>query len=115
MNDKSQPDLFDFMRARATDPDTSHEAVESINITRQCYLILRAYRSGRSLTDHEAYNLAGFPSTLARQRCSDLREVGFIEWTGERGTSPSGKAAYLCRITPAGLHFLTHGGRIKAA
>jgi len=102
-----QPDLFDWLvHARSSDPATSHEAVADINITRQCFLILRSYRTGQLLTDHEAYRLAGFPSTLARQRCSDLRAKGLIERTNERGTTPSGKAGYLCRITKAGLDFL---------
>jgi hypothetical protein len=102
-----QGDLFDWVpRARPTDPATSHEAVADINITQQCYLILRAYACGLALTDHDAYRLAGFPPTLARQRCSDLRHAGFIERTGDRGATPSGKAAFLCRITQAGLDYL---------
>lgn len=101
-----QGDLFEHVHARLSDPATSHEAVESIDITQQCRLILRAYLNGQALTDHDAYRLAGFPSTLARQRCSDLRAAGLIERTGGRGMTPSGKAGYLCRITQAGLNFL---------
>lgn len=102
----NQPDLFDTLHARPTDPSTSHEAADSIDITRQCYLILRSYRTGQPLLDHDAYRLAGFPSTLARQRCSDLRVAGFIERTGDRAQTPSGKAGFLCRITETGLDYL---------
>jgi hypothetical protein len=100
-------DLFDYMHSRPTDPLTSHEAAAAINITAQALRILRAYRSGAALLDHDAYFHAGFPPNARDgQRCSDLRKAGFIERTGGRDRTPSGRAGYLCRITPAGLAYL---------
>jgi hypothetical protein len=35
-----------------------------------------------------------------------LRHAGYIERTGKRGLTPTGRAGYVCRITPAGLAYL---------
>lgn len=99
-------DLFDWAHARASDPDTSHEAVP-VKITEQALIILRSYRNGVPLLDVQAYRFAGFPEHACDgQRCSDLRKAGLIERTGDRARTPSGKAGYLCRITEAGRRFL---------
>ena len=90
------------LHARANDPATSHEAVPH-NITMLMFLALRTYRGGRAMIDHDACRLAGRD---VHQRCSDLRREKFIERRGGRGTTPSGKSAYLCRITLAGTAWL---------
>ena len=92
--------------ARRTDPLTSHEAAESIDVTAQGFKVLRQY-SWRDLLDYDAYRLAGFPQYACNgQRCSDLRHAGFIERTGERAQTPTGRFGYICRITPAGREYL---------
>lgn len=88
--------------ARNTDPATSHEAVPG-NITDQMFLALRAYRGGNSMTDHDACRIC---NRDIHQRCSDLRMIGFIVPTGERGITPYGKSAQKCRITEAGRMFI---------
>jgi hypothetical protein len=95
------------LHARNSDPATSHEAVPK-NITAQMRRVLRGYRDGEARLDHDAYRIVGLTVDMngARQRCSDLRRFKLIERTGERGKTPSGKAGYLCRITPAGLKYL---------
>lgn len=99
--------LFDHPHARNSDPDTSHEAAEQLNITAQAIRVLQAYATGDELIDHEAYRIVGFPpGRTSHQRCSDLRDRGYIARTGERRLTPSGKAAYVCRITEAGIGFL---------
>ena len=113
---KDPPDQFDLFdgldrnprhHARASDPPTSHEAATAINITEQAIVILRAYRDRRPLLDVEAYRRAGFPPHACDgQRCSDLRHAGYIARTGERGATPSGRAAYYCMITPTGSAYL---------
>jgi len=108
MNRDDQPDLFaPNPHARRSDPDTSYEAIESIDVTAQAIRILRSYRNGDFLLDHDAYQRAGFPPNARDgQRCSDLRAAGYIERTGARGTTPSGKSGHLCCITAAGLAYL---------
>jgi hypothetical protein len=107
---------FNIPHARATDPDTSHEAAAAINVTAQALRILRSYEDGDALLDHDAYRLAGFPPNARDgQRCSDLRNANFIERTGERATTPSGRRGYLCRITAAGHDYLSKHRREVAA
>ena len=97
---------FSYPHARRSDPPTSREAVDSINVTAQAVTVLFQYRK-RDLIDYDAYRLAGFPEYARNgQRCSDLRHAGYIERTGKRGLTPTGRAGYVCRITPAGLAYL---------
>ena len=97
---------FSYPHARRSDPPTSHEAVESINVTAQAHTVLLQYR-GRDLIDYDAYRLAGFPEYARNgQRCSDLRHAGYIERTGKRGLTPTGRSGYVCRITSTGLNYL---------
>ena len=96
------PDDPPNIHARNTDPDTSHLAVP-LNVTEQSLFVLRAYKTGLHLLDEEAYARVGWKG---HQRCTDLRRLKFIERCGRKNT-PFGKAAYLCRITPAGLTYLT--------
>jgi hypothetical protein len=105
--DDDDLDLFSYLpHARASDPETSHEAVP-VHITAQALRILRSYWDGDALLDHQAYVMAGMGSARAKsQRCSDLRHLGLIERTGERALTPSGATGYLCRITDAGRKFL---------
>jgi hypothetical protein len=102
-------DLFDadYAHARTSDPATSHEAIPR-NISGQALRVLWSYDGGAHLLDHRAYELAGLEG---HQRCSDLRATGLIEriminGVLQRGRMPSGKAGYLCRITPAGRAYL---------
>lgn len=89
--------------ARTTDPDTSHAASpSSLTVTAQSLRVLEAYRTGLHLLDEEAYARVGW---RGHQRCTDLRRAKYIERCGRKNT-PFGKAAYLCRITPAGLAYL---------
>jgi hypothetical protein len=106
--DEPTSDLFSWSeRARRYDPDTSKETARRIAIWSQCIKVLRSYAGGRELLDHDAYRLAGFPSgRTSHQRCSDLRDQGFIERTGRRGKTPSGHSGFLCQITGKGAAFL---------
>lgn len=94
--------------ARRYDPDTSKETARRISYWSQAVRVLRAYAStGRELTDHDAYRLAGFPvGRTSHQRCSDLRDKGYIVITGNRGLTPSRHSARLCKITELGMRFI---------
>lgn len=58
-------------------------------------------------TDEEAVRLLlGRPATLAdegiRRRASDLRVLGWIDWTGETRTNERGRERIVCAITDKG-------------
>jgi hypothetical protein len=92
--------------ARRYDPDTSKETARRIKLHAQMMVVLKSYRTGRALIDHDAYRLAGFPpGRTSHQRCSDLRAKGCIERVG-RGITPSRHSAYTCKITSAGMRLL---------
>lgn len=109
IDDDEGSDLFGWGHARGSDPDTSHDAVPR-NIPERARRVLRSYLfSGRPLIDHEACRMAGFNDAVTHQRCSDLRHAKFIERTADKGLTPSGKAAYKCRITDRGVTYLIGG------
>lgn len=93
--------------ARRGDPSTSHQAAAQVNVSDQARRVLFAYASGQALLDVEAYRRAGYTSASGlHQRCSDLRQAGLIERTGQKAQTPSGRLGYLCRITEVGLIYL---------
>ena len=86
---------------RATDPDTSRQAVPRRGS--QALRILALYEYA-DLTDEQAVQISGLVGGW--KRCSDLRNLGFISDTGERRTLASGKQGMICAITPAGKEAL---------
>lgn len=87
--------------ARSSDPETSHDAARRASYGDR-FRVLGSYSRGAALTDHEAYQAAGLDWRGSRQRCSDLRALGWIAPTGETRSTPSGRSAAVCAITPAG-------------
>lgn len=102
--------------ARSTDPDTSHAATRAITVKAgtQRALLLEVFAHAdewwhgpkfrNALTDEEAMEFAGGVSPLSEysKRCSELREAGFIEPTGETRKGSSGMERIVSRITDKG-------------
>lgn len=97
--------------ARNTDPGTSHAATASVVIKagNQRTILLGAFagtlaadRGG--LTDEEAMETSEGVSPLSEfaKRCSELRDAGLIEPTGETRPGQSGVHRIVSRITEAG-------------
>ena len=86
---------------RATDPDTSRNAIPRRGS--QAMSILGLYLRG-DLTDEQAVEVSGLVGGW--KRCSDLRRLGFIRDTGDRRTTQGGCKAMVCAITPAGIEAL---------
>jgi hypothetical protein len=93
---------------RNADPRTSGQAVPGVmRRGSQRHLLLRSYaeRAPESgLTDEEAMERAvGVnPNSEYATRCSELRNAGWIEDTGEDRKGNSGTPRIVCRITDAG-------------
>ncbi len=87
---------------RATDPDTSRNAVPRRGS--QAMTILRLFEYS-DLTDEQAVELTGLVGGW--KRCSDLRRLGFIKDTGDRQITQGGCQAMVCAITPAGIEALS--------
>lgn len=100
--------------SRRTDPATSHQAAAAIVVKatnqRGRLLLAHAAWSDRDqsheggLTDEEAASLAEGVSLTSEyaKRCSELRDAGLIEATGQTRKGASGAARIISRITEAG-------------
>lgn len=91
---------------RQSDPITSRKSVTKTNRIKwgsQCYRLLEAY-AGSDLTDEEAAQRSGVLAYARSwwRRCSDLRQQGLIEPTGEERMSSAGSPQMVCRITNQG-------------
>ena len=97
--------MSDPSHARRTDPATSHMTARLVKMNAQRYRVLGAYyRHRREMIDHEAYAFVDMDrSGWTHQRCSDLRQAGWIVWTGNKGRTPANKPAGKCIITMAGI------------
>lgn len=107
-----QPPVFHEV-ARRDDPSTSHQAAKMpFRRESQRHLLLKQY-DGWNLIDEEAAVKAGIVKGCPWKRCSELREMGFIEPTGEEKLSSSKAAQRICRITEAGQIALSTVGGVS--
>lgn len=104
-----QTSIFDTpvqAMARRDDPSTSRKAarVAKFNAGSQKYRLLVEYaRRDDGLTDEEAASACDLLHVGFWKRCSELRNAGYVERTGETRIASSGAAQDVCRITEAGL------------
>lgn len=105
-------DLFEHAeeaRARDTDPETSHEAAESLSPRlRQLQADVLAFAANRAVqgfTHIDLNNHFHTTSSTYRTRCSELVDKGFIQDSGERhayGPDGKGRRHVVWNITPEG-------------
>lgn len=99
--------------SRTTDPATSHAAAREIKVKAgsQRALLLEAFYEApyrrfydKGMTDEQAMEFAVgvSPNSEYSKRCSELREAGYIEPTGETRTGSSGLQRIVSRITAKG-------------
>lgn len=94
--------------SRRTDPDTSKAAGELIKIragSQRALLLGAFWNFPGGLTDEQAMKAAhGVAATSEySKRCSELREGGYIEPTGETRPGAAGPQRIVSRITPKGV------------
>jgi hypothetical protein len=120
-----EPTFFDRERAnvvafaRNSDPDTSHQAAESITPRiRQLQVAVLAFASTcpDGFTDPLMNDHFQTHSSTYRTRRSELVDLGMIEDTGNRLTlGPKGRKHALWRITAKGADALDAAQRAEAA
>jgi hypothetical protein len=98
---------------RSTDPATSRQGAQDVLPRRdsQQGQLLRVYGENRiyGLTDEQAGNLSGLaqkPKCCYWKRCSELRQKGLIEDTGNEALSSAGSSMMVCRLTAKGAELL---------
>lgn len=102
--------------SRTSDPDTSRvaERVVKVKAGTQRALLLVAFNDydctaqGCGLTDEQAMKAAPGVSAASEfaKRCSELREGGFIEPTGETRLGAAGTPRIVSRITAKGAAWI---------
>jgi len=99
--------LDDHAQARLFDPETSHEAADTVQVTRGQAIVLDTFtNAGRAMTDVEAWaylqahqhptgklSPSGF-----RSRRAELVANGTLEFSGTFGTTPSGRKTRIWRL-----------------
>jgi hypothetical protein len=105
----SARDLFfpEHAVARHGDPETSHEAAETVNVTNGQRIVLDMFRCG-PMTDHGAWTmltrlghrLGALSPSGFRTRRSELVAKGQLEFSGTFDTMPSGRRTRIWRVKP---------------
>lgn len=96
-------DLFEYAKARRSDPDTSHRAAMG-NRDKDLRRVLDAhYRNPQGLNDFELARLVDRKQTSAGKRRGELRDQGLIEQSAERRPSDTGSPAIVWKITAKGI------------
>lgn len=89
--------LFDYAKARTSDPETSHQAAKSVRrIAETQAKIMSLFEDFGNLTDEEIASQAQFngwftSSSGLRTRRSELVEKGLLKDSGERRRLESGR------------------------
>lgn len=106
--------LADVIPSRSTDPETSHAAAREIRVKAgsQRARLLQAFMLFDQFggTDEQAMiacrNYGVSPTSEYAKRCSELREGGFIEATGETRAGSAGPQRIVSRITDKGRRWI---------
>lgn len=105
------------MPSRRTDPGTSHAAeprgARRVTATNQRGRLLAAFHhvGPAGCTDEAAATLAGIPLTSEyAKRCSELRDAGYVETTGDTRPGAAGVDRIVSRVTHAGAVALASAG-----
>lgn len=107
---KDHPTLFDRAHARRTDPETSHQAADSVlHLTDRRKAVLECLRLCGAMTDEQIeWNYRFRQITYAwpqqsvsglRTRRSELVRMGLVEDSGKRVRLSTGRMAIVWRAT----------------
>ncbi len=100
----SQLTLDDAPLARATDPQTSHDAPNRDRLSAHRLAALNALALGDA-TDFELEARTGIKQTSVGKRRGELVRMGYVENTGLRRLTPSGSTSIVWGLTDAGREF----------
>lgn len=92
--------------ARASDPETSHHAAESVSARLrelQAAVLGYAYINPEGFNHVELNQYFSTQSSTYRTRCSELVAKGYIRDSGERETIGSGRRHVVWQITDKGV------------
>jgi hypothetical protein len=113
----TEPTLFEA-HARATDPDTSHEAARSVKVSRHRRWVLTVLDRIGPVDDEALVRFIttqGIPVSgqSARSRRAELVRDGYVERCGTTRLA-SGRRAHLWRVTPEGHSLARRVGEVPS-
>lgn len=85
------------MKARASDPITSHEAAASVYMTEGQRIVLRALLTIGPMPDEELVASVNLSPSGARSRRAELVSMGLVEDSGETAVTSTGRRAIVWR------------------
>lgn len=118
--DGATMDLFglgDRAVARRTDPDTSHDAADSVSrqdillTQRRILQLLAEYGTSTDEDIAQTWRWGLVSPSGLRTRRSELVARGLVFWTGEKDKMRTGRMARVWGITSAGRHALVGAHR----
>ncbi len=94
--------MFEFFRARSTDPITSHQAADSIKdiANQHMDIIVKCLKEHGPLGKDGIAKQTGLQPTQVSRRLKEMQELGLIELTGKQVTSNSGRGEREWRFKP---------------
>lgn len=98
-------------RARATDPQESHDAAATVSVGTQRAIVMRTLYEHPNISDGELIELTeGQPASHSglRSRRSELIKDGLVERSGS-GVSKYGKGCGLFSLTDKGVYLMSGG------
>lgn len=112
-DERTMPETTEVGRmipSRRTDPGTSHKAEKAVTVKAgtQRHRLLVAFSALDDATDEEAmeHAVGVAPTSEFAKRCSELRDGGYIEPTGEERKGAAGVDRIVSRITDKGREAL---------
>lgn len=110
--DDALTELGRVIPSRRTDPGTSHEAAKEIRVkagSQRAMLLYSFFKFPEGITDEQAMACALYVRETSEfaKRCSELREGGYIEPTGETREGASGHQRIVSRITEKGRRWVS--------
>ena len=97
---------FARTHARASDPETSAAAAESVLSaipSQQAEILETLNWAGHALAAHEMANRCDLTAHQISRRLADLRRDGLIEDSGERAATPSNRRSVRWELTARGV------------
>jgi uncharacterized membrane protein len=93
-------DLFSYVPARKSDPDTSREAAISLDLPHLERIVLKALMSGGPMTSNELADFLRMPLVTVSPRLRPLADKGLIEDTELRRAGSSGRKSIVWARKP---------------
>lgn len=95
-----QYNIFDYLAARKSDPQTSHDAAKSVNTTALEAAVYGCLKAHGPKTSFEIADILRLSLVTVSPRLAPLRDKGLIKDSGVRRIGESGRGRIVWEIVP---------------